>query len=311
MALRFGRRKKIGLALGGGAARGWAHLGVIDALREKNIKIDFVAGTSIGSLVGGFYAAGRVEELRRLALDLNWKQVLYYFFDISFPRSGLVEGKKIVDMVLRHLKKTEIEDLDIPFRAVATDIQTGDEVVLDRGDLMRAIRASIAIPGIFTPVKFGTAVLVDGGLVNPVPVSIVRQMGADEVIAVNITHDMSGQSRTMNSSLPAASAPVPGYRDQEADWHPFFKTINDSFRQMDANMKALTRKWMAGDGLPTMFDVLGNSIRIVESQIAVSRLKLEKPEVLICPAVQGINFMDFHKAREGIAAGYEAARAAL
>jgi NTE family protein len=175
--------KKIGLALGGGAARGWSHIGVIRVLEKAGIPIDYIAGTSIGSLIGGVYASGKMDALEDLALKLDVKKVMGYL-DMAYSKNGLLDGKKVKTLLSGHFTKKRIEDVRIPFIAVATDIETGKEIQFKSGNLVEAIRASISIPGIFTPVKKGKMYLVDGGLVNPVPVNVVRQMGADIVIAV-------------------------------------------------------------------------------------------------------------------------------
>jgi len=143
---------KVGLALGSGAARGWAHIGVIKALSEKNIKIDYVAGTSIGALVGAVFASGNLLALENIILKLDWKQIAF-FFDIKIPRSGLIDGKKITNFIRSHINKVMIEDLPIHFCAVTTDIQTGNEIIINSGDIIEAVRASISVPGIFTSKK--------------------------------------------------------------------------------------------------------------------------------------------------------------
>ena len=170
-------RKKVGLVLGSGGARGWAHIGVIKAVEEAGIAIDYVVGASMGALVGGVYVSGKLPLLEAVALEFGSRDLFYYFLDVNFPRSGLIEGERIVRLVHKHVVSSNIESLPLPFAAIATDIESGREVVIRDGDLVEAIRASISIPGIFTPVCRDGHVLVDGGLVNPVPVSIARSMG--------------------------------------------------------------------------------------------------------------------------------------
>ncbi len=174
-----------GLALGGGAARGWAHIGVIRALHKKNIRITHIAGTSIGAFVGAFIATGRLDDLEREILDFDWKQGLGYFASVP-SRTGMLNGRGITEFLGEYLGPGHIEDTGIPLRTVATDLRNGDEVVLARGGLVEAVRASIAVPGIFTPVVYDGRLLVDGGLINPVPVNVVRQMGARHVVAVDL-----------------------------------------------------------------------------------------------------------------------------
>ena len=210
MTIQFHRKetdspKKIGLALGSGSARGWAHIGVIRALAEAGIRIDCVAGTSIGALVAAVYASGNIDSLEEVVLQIDWKQIAYSL-DVVFPKSGLIDGKKVAAFIRSQVKQINIEDLPLPFRAVSTDLATGSEVVIKQGDIIEAVRASISVPGIFTPVKKGGTILVDGGLVNPVPVSVVREMGADFVIAVDLNHDIVAK-KGISKTFSAKSTP--------------------------------------------------------------------------------------------------------
>ncbi len=177
--------RSAGLALGGGAARGWAHIGVLRALAENNIRITHVAGTSIGAFVGAFFATNSLDTLMAGVLRLTRKQVLAYVASLP-SRTGLLKGQHITAFLEEHLGSLTIEQCTVPLATVATDIRTGQEVTLARGNIVEAVRASIAVPGIFTPLRREAALLVDGGLVNPVPVSTVRTMGAGQVIAVDL-----------------------------------------------------------------------------------------------------------------------------
>ncbi len=184
--------RKIGLALGSGSARGWSHIGVIRGLQEANIAIDIVCGSSIGALVGGAYAAGKLDEAEKLIRELAWSDVLG-FMEVPVPRSGLINSEKIADYLRERLGDPNIEDLPIPFAAVATDLTSGQEVWIRQGSLIEAIRASISMPGMFTPCFREGRLLVDGGLINPVPVSLCRSLGANTVIAVNPNTDIKIQ----------------------------------------------------------------------------------------------------------------------
>ncbi len=177
--------RSAGLALGGGGARGWAHIGVLLALAEKDIRITHIAGTSIGAFVGAFHATNKLDVLRKEFLDFNWKRGLGYFTSVP-SKTGLLNGRKISSFLEDHLGIAALEDTSTPFCTVATDLRTGKEITLHRGSITEAVRASIAVPGIFTPVSKDNFLLVDGGLVNPVPVSTVRKMGAGQVIAVDL-----------------------------------------------------------------------------------------------------------------------------
>ena len=276
--------RKIGLALGGGAARGWAHIGVLRALEELEIPVVAIAGTSMGALVGAFAANGQVETIELVALGLAARDVARNFLDITLPRSGLVEGRKISRLIEEHLDVPRFDQLRLPFRAVATDLLTGAEVILDSGDVVEAVRASIAIPGIFTPVTRNGALLVDGGLVNPVPVSVVRSLGVEAVIAVDL-NCFAG---------PAA------HSNQWSD------SLQQRLKKSAASRWAPVKRWLEEAPQPNIFDVMGHSIRIIEQQIAAIRLRTEPAEVLIRPDVGAVGIMEFHRAAPAIEAGYQA-----
>jgi len=190
------RKRKIGLALGSGAARGLAHIGVLEVLEKEGIPIDMIAGTSAGALVGALYAQGQDASLiKNLVQDLRWKR-LASLVDLALPKTGFISGKKIKDQLeVIFGGDLKFSDLGIPLACVATDIMTGEEIVLDHGSVLEGVRASISIPGIFTVVKLGGRYLVDGGLVNPVPVSVLKKMGADFIIAVNVIPDIRDRAR--------------------------------------------------------------------------------------------------------------------
>lgn len=193
------RRKKIGLALGSGAARGLAHVGVLAVLQKEGIPIDMIAGTSAGAIAGALYAhSADTEQMIKQAAELGWKKIAP-LIDPSLPKTGLMKGKKIKNLLASYIGgNIKFSDLKIPFACVATDIDTGEEVVIDRGSVPEAIRASISVPAIFTVVKRGDRYLVDGGLVNPVPVSVVKRMGADFIIAVNVMPEVTDRTEKMN-----------------------------------------------------------------------------------------------------------------
>ena len=188
--MREGR--KIGLALGGGAARGFAHIGVLEVLNQEGIPISMIAGTSAGAAIGAIYAQGKDATLiKNVVTGLDWKR-LASLVDFAFPKSGFIGGKKVRSLLESVLGgDIKFSDLKIPLACVATDIRTCEEVVIDQGSVLEAVRASISIPGVFTVVKWKSRYLVDGGLVNPVPVSVLRRAGVDYIIAVNVMPDMS------------------------------------------------------------------------------------------------------------------------
>lgn len=278
-------RRRIGLALGGGAARGWAHIGVLRALEELGIPVTAIAGTSMGALVGAFAAAGALEILEIKALAFAIRDVARNFLDVTVPRSGLIEGRKIVQLIEEYLDVRRFEQLPKPFRAVATQLPTGTETVLASGDLVPAIRASIAVPGIFTPVLLNGILLVDGGLTNPVPISVVRTLDVDGVIAVDVNYyaGPAGHGRGVSPGLQQRLQASGALR-----WAPL-------------------RNWLAAAEQPNIFDVMGQSFRIIEAQITEMRLRTEPADILIRPDVGAVGIMEFHRAAPAIEAGYRAA----
>ncbi len=304
--------RKIALALGSGAARGWAHIGVINALSEVGIRPDCVAGTSIGALVGAAYASGKIRSLEELARGLDWRKVVS-FFDVVFPRSGLIDGRKIADSIREQVEPGNIEDLSLPFRAVSTDLVTSREVVIQDGDVVEAVRASISVSGMFTPVKRGAMVLVDGGLVNPVPVSVARHMGADYVIAVDLTHDVPGAGAVKRASRADSDGAPHGEESTSGSMGKGAPPagIGERIKSIDAFGLAQVRQWLAKESMPNIFEVLMASMNVMEKQIAELQLRAEPPDLLIRPKLGHLRFMDFHRADETILEGYRAAKLCL
>jgi NTE family protein len=303
---------RIGLALGSGSARGWSHIGVIRALNEAGIRVDYVAGTSIGALVGAVYAAGQVDKLEAWALQLEWKQILS-FMDVVLPKSGLIDGRKIADLVRQRVHAKNIEDLPIPFGAIATDLRTGHEVVLRKGDIVEAVRASISLPGILTPVEKDHAFLIDGGLVNPLPVNTARSMGADFVIAVDLNSDIVPKKRTRHSPPTGIRSGLSRIRHGLGveSAHPLALSLRERIASLDLSVVMQIKTWLEPDLSPDIFEVMSTSIRIMQSQITRSNLKANPPDLLIQPNLGHINLMEFHRTEEAIAEGYRAAQSQL
>ncbi|MCD4741659.1 MAG: patatin-like phospholipase family protein [Desulfobacteraceae bacterium] len=298
--------KKVGLALGSGSARGWAHIGVIRALAEAGVRVDYIAGTSIGALVGAVYASGGIDTLEEVVLQLDWKKIAY-LSDVVFPKSGLIDGKKIAGFIQNHLKEINIEDLPLPFCAVSTDMTTGNEIAIKEGNIIEAVRASISVPGIFTPVKKNGVFLVDGGLTNPVPVSVVRQMGADFVIAVDLNHNIIGNTDSgkitdinMNKKVFEKKG-----QQEKREKNKLVKALNKRIKTIDYPALTHIREWMNKEPVPSIFEVLTSSINIMETQITATRLKTDPPDILIQPNLGHLKFLEYNRAKEAIDEGYK------
>jgi len=289
-------RPRIGLALGGGSARGWAHIGVIRTLAEAGVTPDIVCGTSIGALVGAAYVAGELDRLEAWVRSLKLQTVVS-FLDFSLG-GGLIKGEKLIDFFRAHFVDRDIGELDCPFGAVATDLARGREVWLREGGVSDAVRASIALPGLFTPVRRDGAWLVDGGLVNPVPVSLARAMGADIVIAVDLNADLLGRHLRRR----AARKPGKGSRGSLAS---IVKA------RLEAGMTQLGLNHNGTPAPPAVLDVLASSINIMQVQITRSRLAGEPADVLVTPRLADLELMDFHRAAVAIETGRRAAEEQL
>jgi len=309
---------RIGLVLGSGSARGLAHLGVVRALDEAGLHCHCIVGSSMGALVGAICAAGKQDQLTATFQAFDWRRTLS-FFDVVLPRSGLIDGARVSELVREHVGSARIEDLPVRFAAVATDLMTGQEVALQSGDLIEAVRASISVPGIFTPVRHNGSILVDGGLVNPVPVSVARAMGADVVIAVDLNHEivagknfrplLSGQAEAGSTAVTLPDA---------APWLASYRRAMHELRE-----RLQASDWAKGLALahgvapathepqPSIFEVLLASINVMETRITQTRLALEPPDLLIQPALGHIRFLEFARADELIQIGYDAAQRAL
>ena len=296
-------RPRIGLALGGGVARGWAHIGAVRALRRYGIEPDVIAGSSVGALVGGVHLAGRLAELEEWAKRLT-KLKIVSFLDLRLSSGGLIGGARLVAEMQRHLGETRIEALRTPFVAVATDLVTGHEVWLREGSLVEGLRASFSLPGVFTPVQIDHRWLVDGALVNPVPVSVCRALGAQMVIAVNLSADLIGKARRPGSLVPTAAG------------FDLLKLLEDACPAPDvpapSALNALTRRIFRReyDG-PSLFGVMVSSFGIITDRITRSRLAGEPPDVHIAPRLGHIGLLEFDRAEEAILEGESAVERAL
>jgi NTE family protein len=273
------QKPKIALALGGGAARGWAHIGVLKALDEADIEIGMIAGTSIGALVGGCYLAGKLDELETFARSLTMRRMAA-LLDFTIGGGGLFAGMRLTKRMQEHLEGLSIQSLGRPFVAVATEIRTGHEVWIDSGSLITAIRASYALPGIFEPVRCNNRILVDGALVNPVPVSVCRAHEQALVVAVNLHYDLYGRSAVVKHSA--------------------------SIQEMEKQVVRETDHRSTGNLGVT--SVMVEAFNIIQDRISRARLAGDPPDLALQPRLSDIGLSEFHRASELIDRGYEEAQ---
>lgn len=300
------RKPIIGIALGAGVARGWAHIGVLQALHKHGVTPDIIAGCSIGSVVGGIYAAGQLDILENWARSLTRLKILGYM-DIRLSGGGMLSGDKLVGLMRRYLQNRTIESLDRPFISVATDLLSGHEIWHRNGDLVEAMRASIAMPGIFPPVMMEGRWLVDGAIVNPVPVSACRSLGADLVIAVNLNADLLGQIRSNQGPVPRVAGfdLVPMIEEQTklgnlSGWRRFLH---------NPALKMLFQR--ESPTAPSLFGTMVSSLNVIQDRITRSRLAGEPPDVHIAPRIGHIGLMEFDRAADLIWLGHQAVESAL
>ncbi len=305
------RAPRLGLALGSGSARGWAHIGVLQVLDEEGIRPDIVCGSSIGALVGAAYAAGELQRFTEWVQGLGMRDV-FGFMDFNIT-GGMLKGEKLIAFWRRNFADFDIDQSPLPFGAVATDLHSGAEVWLRHGSIADAVRASIALPGLFTPVmRDDGRLLVDGGLVNPVPASLARAMGADIVIAVDLNSDILHRhmrplavvrETQTTEPLPVDVTPEPAAEPaRNADWVRRLK-----FWSPDAGAAPVA----APAPVPSVLDVVMTSVNIMQMRITRSRMAGDPPEVVVAPALANLGLLDFHRSGEAIAEGRRAAQASL
>ncbi|WP_240539898.1 patatin-like phospholipase family protein [Salinarimonas soli] len=295
-----GRHKiRVGLALGAGAARGWSHIGVLRVLEAAGVPVDVIAGCSIGAVVGGCYAAGKLDELERFALSLS-KRGVVGLLDFHLGSSGLIAGERLRRLLERDLAELKVEDLGRRFACVATEIGTGHEIWLSRGPLIEAMRASYALPGIFDPVRIKGRLLMDGALVNPVPVTTARALGADVVLCVNLNGDMKLRGTVIQAYGGEEDEVVEAVVEEPRRWGLFAPRANGD--------KPRPRPKTPGPGIAS---VMMDAFNITQDRISRSRLAGDPPDVMIAPKLGGIGLFEFHRAAEVIELGRQAAERAL
>jgi NTE family protein len=322
---------KIGLALGSGAARGWAHIGVIQALEEMGIEIDIVSGCSIGSYVGASYASGKLPELAEWVESLTEWQV-FALMGVGFHKGGLVSGLKVFKALQDNFSLETFEELNKPFAAVATDLYSGREVNFMSGSVIEAVKASCAIPGLFPPLLFDNRWLVDGGVVNPVPVNMCRMLGADIVIAVNLSADFRPQSLVNNQIDHGNNQKKTSdfFKRSQQQIQQWFKKSGDtppvsSEKDLLANEEFLTEECLeilepasiesqqpeyvpteehvVVPPAPSIINAMTGSLDILSARVTRSRLAGDPPDILIEPQLRDFGMMEFYRATELIEHG--------
>lgn len=285
-------KPKIGLALGSGAARGWSQIGIIRKLKALGIEPDVITGTSIGSIVGAMHCLNVLDQFEQWVLKLNTKEIIKYFDVSIFDRGGLINGDKLKTHFLDQFGPVNIEDLPLPFACVATDIYNGREEVFKQGSLVDAIRASISLPGLFKPHFYQDRWYVDGGLVNPVPVSTAYALGADIVIAVNLNQRIVGKQFRGKNGNGSKSG--------------FAEALQKAYNKLEQNnldLNGLLPKFAQRNQAPGLFPVISSTISIMQDRITRSRLAAETPEVILSPRTEHIELMEFDRAAETILEG--------
>lgn len=295
-------RPKLGLALGGGAARGWAHIGALEVLRENDIKIEVVAGTSIGAVVGGCFAAGKLDAVKEFALSLTRRRMVA-LMDVHLG-SGLIGGERLRRLLERDVTDVDIDGLPMAFAAIATELVTGHEIWLTHGPLVDAMRASYALPGIFDPVKIAGRWLMDGALVNPVPVTAARALGAELVISINLNAETMGRGAVIPKH--GARPPEPATLQEEALERGMFGQMRDAASRINPFGRRKREK-----DAPKMASVVIDAFNITQDRIARARLAGDPPDVMVTPRLARIGLFEFHRAAEAIKAGREAAEKAM
>ncbi len=294
-------RPSIGLALGGGIARGFVHIGILKVLAKYGIEPDVVVGTSIGAVAGACYAGDKLDIFEQWARSLTTRGVLGHL-DISLGGSGLIGGDKLAHRLETTLGDTRIEDLPKRYACIATELGTGHEIWLTRGRVVDAARASYALPGVFTPVRLGGRWLVDGALVNPVPVSAARALGARLVIAVNLNSDMLGRGGTIADHGPD---------EDDARLLSEMRARPEGLRRILSPEFLLKRQLIGDKRSPNIATVMIDSFNIMQDRVTRSRLAGDPPDVMIAPRCGKVGLFDFHRAKEAIEIGALAAERAV
>src|SRR4051812_20399001 len=297
------KKLKIGLALGGGAARGWSHIGVMRVFEHEGLVPDIIAGCSVGAVVGGWYAGGELDGAQAFARSLTKRRVMG-LLDFHISGSGLISGDRLRRLLEHDLGHLRIESLPLKYATVATELGTGHEIWLTRGPLVEAMRASYALPGVFDPIKLGGRWLIDGAIVNPIPITMARALGADIVICVNLNGDIRIRG-TVIQSHSVEDEPVNEIVDAIAEEPRRWGLLNP---MIDAAGRIRGRRPSDAPGIAS---VMVDAFNITQDRIARSRLAGDPPDVMISPKTALTGLFEFHRAAEFVELGRQAAERAL
>lgn len=301
-------RKTVGLVLGSGASRGWAHIGIIEALEEAKIPIDFIAGCSVGAYVGALYASGSLGSLKEFLLRMDGKKIFSYF-DVVFPKSGLLNGsKRVQELFSMHTDAETFDDLNIPMVMIATDLKRGEKVVIKSGKIIEALRATMSYPGLFAPVKVKGRWLVDGGLVDPVPVGVARAMGAGVVIAVDLNSRIVSRAKrppilfgTEKEKKLVSRVP----QVETDNRNELIKKVTDFYDSAESRFKDKTSEFLRRDpATPDIIETVMTSIGIMQERITRINLAVDRPNILIKPRLGELKMMNFDQVAHAIEEGY-------
>ena len=299
------QRKTVGLVLGCGSSRGWAHIGAIEALEEAHIPVDFIVGCSVGAYVGAIYASGSIQSLKEFVLKMDGKKIFSYF-DIVLPRSGILDGtKRLGELFSIHTDVQDFSEFKIPLMMVATDLETGKKVVLKSGDILDALRASMSMPGLFAPANVNNRWLVDGGLVDPVPVSVARAMGADIVIAVDLSSGTFSKKKRKKQKMQSEKTPV----KHALHKNELIQKLSAYYESAEFSFKSkISDLFKKEASTPDIIETVTTSVNIMQDRITRINHAVTPPDILIRPHLGELKMLDFDQVEHTIEEGYTKAK---
>jgi NTE family protein len=295
-------RPRLGLALGGGSARGWSHIGILHALAERGLRPQVITGASVGALVGAACAADRLADLERWVCTLTQRDV-WRLVDTTFRGGGVMSGNRLMEAIAAQIGDEPIESLPVSFGAVATDLYTGEEIWLRDGPFMSAVRASSGLPGLLAPTWHRGRWLIDGGVVNPLPVSLCRALGADLVIAVDLSRSVTNVAMRASERLNGPAAATGPDPDEPSDASDGSAEITAILKKWSGLVDGLVESFRSRRAEPGLLEVMSSAVNIMQDRITRSRLAIDPADLVLHPDLAEFQLMDFHRAREAIDVG--------